>query len=223
MPAEQSVINHEQAGSTGEPLAKLRDAIATCRACRNGSNRQIAHEPRPILRLSARARIVIASQAPGIRAHTSGIPFDDPSGVRLRDWMGTGPDVFYDSDRIAIVPMGFCFPGHDAAKGDLPPRTECRPLWHDQIFAAMPQVELLLTIGIHALRYHMQRLAFEIPGFSGMSELAGAWRRFDNGQRPRLIPLPHPSWRNSGWLKRNPWFEAEVLPVVRAEVARLLN
>lgn len=211
----------DRSASRGDTLDGLRTSILACRACRSGSPRQMPHEPRPILRLSRHARIVIASQAPGIRAHASGIPFDDPSGARLREWLGIGPDIFYDGDRIAIVPMGFCFPGHDAAKGDLPPRPECRPLWHDQIFAAMPQVELLLTIGIHALRYHMQRLALTMPGLSGMSEFAAGWRQFDLGHKPRLIPLPHPSWRNSGWLKRNPWFEAEVLPVVRAEVARL--
>ncbi len=163
---------------------------------------------------------MIASQAPGHRAHVSGVPFDDPSGARLRNWMGLEPDRFYDRARIAIVPMGFCFPGHDAQKGDLPPRPECRLTWHDRFFAALPQIELILAIGLHAMRYHLPRLGFAASAGLGMTELVADWRRFA-GTRPRLFPLPHPSWRNTSWLNRNPWFAAELLPTLRAEVERL--
>jgi uracil-DNA glycosylase len=200
----------------------LGHKISACRICRDYPRKSpLPHEPRPIFRISGKARLVVASQAPGLRAHTSGIPFDDPSGARLRDWMGIDPEVFYDPVRVAIVPMGFCFPGYDAHKGDLPPRAECRDLWHDRVFAAMPQVELILTVGIHAIRYHRGRLEANAGPATGMTDVVAAWRDLDVGRVPRLIPLPHPSWRNSGWLKRNPWFEAEVLPVVRDEVRRL--
>ncbi|WP_245572788.1 uracil-DNA glycosylase family protein [Lichenihabitans psoromatis] len=203
----------------------MADTIRTCRICLESPRKlPLPHAPRPILRLSNKARLVIASQAPGIRAHVSGTPFDDPSGERLRAWMGIGPDLFYDETRVSIVPMGFCFPGHDASKGDLPPRVECRAAWHDAVFARMPQVETILVIGLYALRYHLARLHPDIAPSLGLTEQVKAWRAlFERPGLPRLIALPHPSWRNSGWLKRHPWFEVEVLPVVRAEVARLVG
>ncbi len=204
-------------------VSRLAEGIRACRLCRTAPHKAfLPHEPRPIARLSATARLAIASQAPGARAHASGIPFDDPSGKRLRAWMGIAEPVFHDPDKVVIVPMGFCFPGHDAAKGDLPPRPECRPAWHDDVFDAMPQIETILAIGLHAIGYHLARLH---PGLSqglGLTDLVGSWRTlFDGPVRPRLISLPHPSWRNSAWLKRNPWFETDVLPVVRREVERL--
>lgn len=165
---------------------------------------------------------MIASQAPGVRAHTSGVPFQDASGRRLRRWMGLDEATFHDAARIMILPMGFCFPGHDAAKGDLPPRPECRAAWHDRVFAALPQVETVLTVGLHAFRYHAARL---VPGRALPRSLDAAvrgWRELFERPAPRLLPLPHPSWRNTAWLNRNPWFEAEVLPVLRAEVRRLV-
>ena len=201
--------------------AELGASVLACRFCRDRATPRLPHEPRPILRLSNTARLLIASQAPGVRAHASGVPFNDPSGERLRDWMGIGRDTFYDANRVAIVPMGFCFPGHDAQKGDLPPRKECRLLWHDRLFGEMPNVETILAIGLHALRYHAERLSLPVGRGEGLGQLVARWRDFSGTSRPRVIPLPHPSWRNSGWLKRNPWFEREVLPVVRAEVARL--
>lgn len=203
------------------PIDELARAAALCRICRDRPLKApLPHEPRPIFRVSGRARVVIASQAPGHRAHVSGVPFEDPSGVRLRDWMGLDRARFYDADRVAIVPMGFCFPGHDALKGDLPPRPECRLAWHDRFFAALPQAELILVIGLYSMRYHLPRLGVPLPSGAGMTAVVADWQRFA-ATRPRVIPLPHPSWRNTAWLNRNPWFAADLLPVLRAEVARL--
>lgn len=202
--------------------ADLAATIRACRICRDAPRGSpLPHEPRPILRLANAARLAIASQAPGWRAHESGVPFNDPSGDRLRAWMGIGPDLFHDPARVVIAPMGFCFPGHDAAKGDLPPRPECRSAWHDQVFAAMPDLEVILAIGLHAIRYHLGRLHPDRPRDLGLTEHVRAWRLvYERPVRPRLVPLPHPSWRNSAWLKRHPWFETELLPVVRDEVRR---
>jgi uracil-DNA glycosylase len=177
------------------------------------------HEPRPVLRPSASAPICICSQAPGVRVHASGIPFTDPSGDRLRAWLALSAEEFYDVRRVAIVPMGFCFPGQDAAGGDLPPRRECALTWHVRLFAAMPQLQLILVVGGYAQRWHMER-----RGDGGMT---GAVRRWREGlaarAMPRRIALPHPSWRNNAWLVANPWFETELLPVLRAEVRRLMG
>lgn len=144
----------------------------------------------------------------------------DPSGVRLRQWMGVSDAEFYDADRIASVPMGFCFPGYDAKGSDLPPRRECAAAWRARLMAEMPNLELVLLVGSYAQRWH-------VPGARGRSltETVRGWRAiYENGDDgPRLLPLPHPSWRNSAWLKANPWFEAEVLPVVRKEVRRLIS
>ena len=170
-----------------------------------------------MLRLSTTARLCICGQAPGTRVHASGLPFNDPSGDRLRDWMGIGRDAFYDAGKLAIVPMGFCFPGQDDRGADLPPRPECREAWHDRIFSAMPQLELILAIGQYA---HAYQLGPERG--RTLTETVRDWRRiYEHERRPRLLPLPHPSWRNTAWLKKNPWFEAEILPVLRREVARL--
>lgn len=180
-------------------------------------------EPRPIFVLSATARLVIASQAPGHRAFRSGVPFDDPSGVRLRHWMGLEPTRFWNADHVMILPMGFCFPGHDSAGGDLPPRPECRQTWHEALFAALPQVELILAVGLHAIRFHLARLH---PGQRldrSLSEHVLGWRDMAAlGGAPTLLPLPHPSWRNSAWLARNPAFESDLLPVIRQQVSRLV-
>ncbi len=208
----------------GETPDTLCVRIRTCRICLTAPRGEpLPHEPRPIVVLSSTARLVIASQAPGNRAHQSGIPFNDPSGIRLRSWMGIGPDLFYAAGRVMIVPMGFCFPGYDVNKGDRPPRRECRDAWHDTVFAALPQVETILAIGLHAIRYHLGRLHPEMSAGRGLSELVLAWRSLaPRPGQPRLIPLPHPSWRNSAWLKRNPSFETDLLPVLRAEVQRLV-
>ncbi|MCV0429080.1 MAG: uracil-DNA glycosylase family protein [Roseibium sp.] len=177
--------------------------------------------PRPVLQVSATARLCICGQAPGTRVHKSGRPFTDPSGDRLRDWMGIGENVFYDAGRLAIVPMGFCFPGLDAKGGDLPPRPECRNTWHDRLFAAMPQLELILVIGQYAQAYHLGAARRKT-----LTETVTGWRDYFEASpqpgKPVVLPLPHPSWRNNAWLKKNPWFESELLPVLRREVARLV-
>ena len=169
-----------------------------------------------MLQESATARILIAGQAPGTRVHASGQPFTDPSGDRLRGWLGIAPDVFYDPARIAILPMGFCFPGLTAAGADLPPRPECARAWRSLLLAAMPQVELVVALGTHALRWHF--------GENWSGSLAATIAHWRDGLRlsPMVIACPHPSWRNNAWLKRNPWFESELLPVLRSEVASRL-
>jgi uracil-DNA glycosylase len=198
----------------------IADAIRACRFCRDTPLYApgLTLEPRPILRVNHSARLLVASQAPGIRAHISGLPFDDPSGDRLRDWMGLDRARFYDQSKVLIAPMGFCFPGHTPDKGDLPPRRECVALWHDRLFAAMRQVDLVLAIGRYAQAYHFRRLGRPLPAAWKLEDLVRDWR-FHAGAAPIVIPLPHPSWRNSGWLKRNPWFAADVLPGLREAVA----
>lgn len=200
-------------------LASLVGQIQSCRICRDAPlSRALPHEPRPVLRPSATARICISSQAPGVRVHASGTPFTDPSGDRLRAWLRLAPEDFYDQRRIAIVPMGFCFPGHDASGGDLPPRRECTQSWHARLFAAMPQLELILAVGTYAQRWHIPSCAAD-----SMTDTVKRWREFlDTDERPRRVALPHPSWRNNAWLTANPWFKAKLLPRLRAEVAKLI-
>lgn len=160
----------------------------------------------------ARARILVAGQAPGAKVHATGIPWNDASGKRLREWLGLEEEEFYDLRRVAIVPMGFCYPGSGKA-GDLPPRPECRALWHDRVFALLPRLELRIVIGQYAQAYH---LAGRAKG--NLTRTVAAWREF----APTLYPLPHPSPRNQIWLKRNPWFAEELLPDLRATVRRVL-
>jgi uracil-DNA glycosylase len=203
-------------------MAELDTVLASIRACRycveNPRGEPLPHEPRPVLRASVTARLVVCGQAPGTRVHASGIPFTDRSGDRLREWMRVTGDEFYDEARIAVVPMGFCFPGQDAKGGDLPPRRECAALWHRQLFAALPQVELVLAVGAYAQDFHLG----EAKGKT-LQETMLAWREHLKAKRrPRVMPLPHPSWRNNAWLAKNPWFEAELLPALRREVRRLL-
>lgn len=204
-----------------DELAAYAGRIRACRICADApAGRPLPHDPRPVLRVSATARLLIAGQAPGARVHKSGLPFDDPSGDRLRLWLGIDRARFYDVSRIAIAPMGFCFPGHDAKGGDLPPRRECRAHWHDGLFALMPQIELILALGRPAQDYHCARLGLNLPKKLRLEEVI---RRLaePNGTGPRLLALPHPSWRNSGWLKRHPWFEAEFIPCLRQLVVKL--
>ncbi|MFV0298802.1 MAG: uracil-DNA glycosylase family protein [Hyphomicrobiaceae bacterium] len=206
----------------------LRD-IHDCRRCvESPIGKPLPHEPRPVLRASATARIAIAGQAPGTRVHASGIPFTDPSGDRLRQWMGVTEDEFYDTSRVAIIPMGFCFPGLDAKKGDLPPRRECAPMWRDKVFTLLPRVELILLIGQYAQRWHLDKaeirggLTATVVRFHETMPTDGH-KRTRCRSHPRHIPLPHPSWRNNAWIKRNPWFEADVIPYLQQEVRRLLS
>lgn len=203
--------------SLDSTLAELR----ACRLCRDAPlhGMPLPHEPRPVIQASASARLCIAGQAPGTRVHASGKPFTDPSGVRLRNWLGLDDVAFYDASRVAIVPMGHCFPGLDAKGGDLPPRRECAPTWRARIFAHLPAIELVLVIGQYAQGWHLT--AEDRAG--GLTQTVLRWQELLAAPRhPRVLPLPHPSWRNTGWLKANPWFEAELVPVLRAEVARLL-
>jgi uracil-DNA glycosylase len=204
----------------GRELVALVAEIHACRICRDAPRgNALPHEPRPVLRPSATARICISSQAPGVRVHASGTPFTDPSGDRLRAWLELAPEDFYDQRRVAIVPMGFCFPGHDAAGGDLPPRRECAQAWHARLFAAMPQLELILAVGSYAQRWHLGKMT----GGSNMTDTVRGWRKLLEGKaRPRVVPLPHPSWRNNAWLTANPWFETELLPRLRREVRKLM-
>jgi len=197
-------------------LAALLARIRACRICRDTpTGRPLPHEPRPVVVASSRARVLIAGQAPGTKVHASGIPFDDRSGDRLRDWLGVTPAQFYDADNFAIVPMGFCFPGLDAKGGDLPPRRECAPAWRAPLLALMPQIELVLAVGGYAQAWHMG-----VRRGASLTETVAGWRAaLAGGPGPRVLPLPHPSWRNTAWLKRNPWFEAELLPALRHEIA----
>jgi len=203
-------------------LAALTEQIRACRICRDAPRygAGLPHEPRPVFQVSTSARLCIAGQAPGVRVHASGRPYSDPSGVRLRSWLGIEDEVFYDSRIVAIAPMGFCFPGLGANGGDLPPRRECAELWRARMFALLPNLELILLVGQHAQRWRLGANAVA----KGLSETVSRWRDvYRSDDRPRLVPLPHPSWHNNAWLKRNPWFETELLPVLRADVARIVG
>ncbi len=211
------------ASSSSSDLDRLAAEIRRCRVCvERPDGRPLPHEPRPVLRVSGTARLLIASQAPGLRVHKSGLPFDDASGDRLRAWLGMDRETFYDTRRVCIAPMGFCFPGYDASGGDLPPRRECAARWHDRLFALLPQVEAVLAIGGYAHRYHFARLGRPLPKATKVDDIVRRWREFEKAT-PRLFPLPHPSWRNTGWLKRNPWFESELLPDLRTVVRSAIS
>jgi uracil-DNA glycosylase len=189
-------------------LAQIVGEIRACRACAP------AVVPRPVLRASPTARLCIVSQAPGTKVHASGVPFTDASGDRLRSWLGVTPEEFYDESRVAIIPMGFCFPGQNEKGADLPPRRECAPLWRDRLFGALPQMRLTLLIGQYAQAWHLKG-----ETAASLTETVARWRDYPT----RLMPLPHPSWRNNGWLKANPWFESELLPTLRKRVRRALS
>ena len=169
-----------------------------------------------MLQVGGNARILIAGQAPGTRVHSSGRPFTDPSGDRLRDWLGVDAGTFYDTNKFAVVPMGFCFPGLTASGADLPPRRECAPAWRAKLLAAMPKMDLVICLGAHAMRWHMGE------SFSGSVDAAVRNWRQSHRLTPHVLPLPHPSWRNNAWLNRNPWFAGELLPILRRDVAELL-
>lgn len=203
-----------------DALSRLLAEIRACRICVDSPRgAPLPHQPRPVLRAARSARLAIFSQAPGVRVHASGIPFTDPSGDRLREWMAVSADEFYDVERVAIVPMGFCFPGLDQHGGDRPPRRECAPLWRERVIAGMPAVELVLLVGTYAQRWHLPAA----KGL-GMTEIVRGWRELPPGaEGQRFIPLPHPSWRNNAWIKQHPWFETELLPELRREVRRLLD
>ena len=193
-------------------MSDLDLALAEARACRLCAA-DLPLGPRPVLRARATARIMIVGQAPGTRVHASGIPFNDPSGDRLRAWLGIDRETFYDENRVAILPMGLCYPGQDARGADKPPMKICAPTWHPRIRPLLPKLELTLLVGLYAQARYLG------PGRKkNLTETVQSWRDYG----PAFLPLPHPSWRNTAWLKRNPWFEAEVLPELRRRVAALL-
>lgn len=192
---------------------QLQDEILGCRLCTDRFAATLtAHAPRPVAWFHPAARILIAGQAPGARVHASGRPFTDRSGDRLRDWCELDADRFYDRARIAIVPMAFCFPGYDAKGADLPPPPICAATWRARVLAGLPDIRLTLLVGGAAIRWRL--------GPTSVSEAVADWRRW---VARGIFPLPHPSWRNTGWLKRHMWFEAELLPVLRTRVRAVME
>lgn len=191
-------------------LERLLKDIRACAVC--AANLPLG--PRPVLRAHAEARILIIGQAPGTRVHESGIPWNDPSGVRLRQWLGVDADTFYDETRFAIVPMGFCYPGRDGRGGDCPPRPECAPLWHARVRAHLPRIALTVLIGRYAQEYYLASRASR-----ALSDTVRRWREFG----PEIVPTPHPSPRNIRWLKKNPWFESDVVPALQERVRSALS
>lgn len=194
-------MKHKDSGDM--PFIQLIESVRRCRLC----EALLPLGPRPVLQINPRARILIAGQAPGRRVHETGVPFDDPSGGRLRDWMGISREVFYDATQIAILPMGFCYPG-TGKSGDLPPRPECASAWREQMMHRLEDVRLTLVIGQYAQKWHLPSLQ------RNLTETVRAWQDCGRG----VIPLPHPSPRNNIWIKKNPWFVESLLPVLRQSV-----
>ena len=184
-------------------------ALRSCTLCESS----LPHAPNPVFQAHPEAKILIAGQAPGIRAHETSTPFNDPSGVRLRAWLGVDRETFYNPEKLAIIPMGFCYPG-TSGRGDLPPRRACAHRWHRPLFALLPQVKLILPIGIYAQRFHLGTKMKR-----NLTETVHSWQDY----APRFIPLPHPSPRNHRWLKRNPWFESTVIPQLQNHIMGVLN
>ena len=190
----------------------IQSRVSACTLCADRfAVTATAHRPKPVVWFRPGARLLICSQAPGMRAHQSRTPFDDPSGDRLRDWLGLDRPAFYNQNKVAIVPKGFCFPGYDSKGSDLPPPAICRQTWHSEVLGHVEPVPLKLLIGGYAQKYHLGIKA-------GVTDVVRNWR----DHWPNVLPLPHPSWRNTAWLKKNPWFEAEVLPALRTRVAEVM-
>ncbi|HET7594795.1 MAG TPA: uracil-DNA glycosylase family protein [Stellaceae bacterium] len=189
--------------------AELMAEVRACRVCAG-----LPLGPRPVLRGLLSARLLIVSQAPGTRVHETGLSFNDRSGDRLRDWLGIDRDTFYDESRIAILPMGLCYPGRFRQGGDRPPQRQCAPLWHPRVLAVWPEIALTLLVGSYAIDYYLDGRRKPT-----MTETVRAWRDY----LPQCLPLPHPSWRTVGWEKRNPWFAEEVLPALRQHIRELLR
>lgn len=191
----------------------VTDDIPKCTICaRRFASTATGHSPRPVVWFGADARIMVAGQAPGARVHASGKPFDDPSGDRLRDWMGIDRATFYDMSRIAVLPMAFCFPGYSAKGADLPPPAICHKTWRDAAMAHIGPVPLTLLIGGYAQKWHLNTRA-------SVTDTVAGWRT----HAPAVFPLPHPSWRNTGWIRKNPWFETDLLPELRKAVQKALT
>lgn len=191
-------------------MSNLNAILSEVRACKI-CEPDLPNGARPVLQLHPHAKILIAGQAPGRRVHASGIPFDDPSGDRLRNWMGISKEVFYNPQQIAIVPMGFCFPG-TGKSGDLPPRPECAETWHQKLFNQLPNIHSGLIIGKYAQDYHFPQSK------KSVTQLVENWREY----WPNQIPLPHPSPRNNLWLRKNPWFETELVPLIQRHIKEIL-
>lgn len=194
-------------------VSALDALLAEARACRL-CEAHLPLGPRPVLRAQAGARLMIVGQAPGTKVHATGIPWNDPSGRRLRAWLDLDDATFYDESRIAIVPMGFCYPGANPMGGDAPPRPECAPLWHHRLRAALPRIRLTLLVGSYAQRWYLGGRSA-----ATMTETVRAFR----DHLPDFLPLPHPSWRTTAWQRKNPWFDQEVLPEARARVHALIG
>ena len=190
---------------------KLDTLLAEVRAC-NLCGEHLPLGPRPTVSVHQNARILIIGQAPGTKVHETGVPWNDPSGDRLRDWMAVDKETFYDDRRIAIMPMGFCYPGRLDKGGDKPPRPECAPAWHEKLLARLPNIELTLLVGMYAQGYYLGGAKPKT-----LTETVRQWRDFGSA----FLPTPHPSWRTTGWQKKNPWFEQELLPVLRDRVRAL--
>ena len=200
-------------GDPGQAHHALAEVLAAARACRECAA-TLPHGPNPVLRAGAGARVLIVGQAPGWKVHTTGVPWNDPSGDRLRHWLGLDRATFYDPDRIAIAPIALCYPGRDARGGDRPPPSVCAPLWQPRLLAALPRLALIVLVGAHAQRYHLGARCGRT-----LTETVRHWREY----LPRYLPLPHPSWRNNAWLARNPWVEREVVPEARRRVHALIG
>jgi uracil-DNA glycosylase len=200
---------HRKNSTDGETLGELLARVRACRACAD----ELPLGPRPVLRAEESARILIVGQAPGTKVHETGIPWNDPSGDRLRAWMDVDRDTFYDESRIAIIPAGLCYPGRYERGGDLPPRKECAELWLEALLAHLPNLSLTLLCGQCAQKLYLGKRAKK-----SLTETVRAWRAYF----PEYLPLPHPSFRNLLWMKKNPWFEEEVVPALRQRVHALL-
>ncbi len=194
-------------------MSDLEALLKDVRACTHCAE-HFSHPPRPVLRARSTARLMIIGQAPGTRVQESGIPWNDPSGDRLRDWLDMEKDVFYDEEKIALVPMAFCYPGRDKNGADLPPRPECAPKWHFPILEKLDQVRQTLLVGSYAQKHYLGKRRKKT-----MTDTVQNWRDY----APRYFVLPHPSWRNTGWLKKNPWFETSLLPCLRESVGEVLK
>jgi uracil-DNA glycosylase len=191
------------------PLDEVIADIRACRACVE----ELPHEPRPVVHVFPQTRLLICGQAPGRRVHESGLPFTDASGDRLRDWLGVDSDTFYGDPRIGVAAMAFCFPGTNPRGGDFPPPARCASLWRSRLLEQLPKVELTLLVGSYAIAWKLGPRARPT-----MTETVARWRDY----LPDVLPLPHPSWRNTAWLKREPWFEAEVVPYLRRRVGEIM-
>tara|TARA_R110002072_G_scaffold125838_8_gene262126 strand:- start:685 stop:1296 length:612 start_codon:yes stop_codon:yes gene_type:complete len=198
-------------GVMADDLKAYLDRIRACRLCEH----EMSRAPNPVLQASHSARVLVAGQAPGNLADVTGTPFNDPSGMRLRDWMDVSADEFYDASRVAIVPMGFCFPGHDAKGGDRPPMKRCAATWREGLLSRLPNVRVTILIGAYAQKWHLGKRAG-----TSLTETVRNWQAFTSEQ---LFTTPHPSWRNTAWLRRNPWFETDVLPELRRAVRGALE